>query len=72
MLKLIILRCLSISIKDPLDQFNIKIMLSVGGDLLAKLHIYLTNIGLYLILVTFIIIIVYTVATNYNITTPNS
>lgn len=72
MLKLIILRCLSISIKDPLDQFNIKIMLSVGGDLLAKLHIYLTNIGLYLILVTFIILIVYTVATNYNITIPNS
>ena len=63
---------INIILRDPLDQFMIKNLLSIGGEVLANLQVSLTNIGLYLILTTFIILILYTVATNYNLTVPNS
>ena len=59
-------------IKSPLDQFIIKNLLSIDADLLANLHISLTNIGLYLVITTLIIFMLYTVATNYNISIPNN
>ncbi|KAH0446299.1 hypothetical protein IEQ34_024874 [Dendrobium chrysotoxum] len=38
---------------------------------LGNLHLSLTNIGLYLIITTFIIFMYYLLATNYNVATPN-
>ena len=46
-------------------------LFSLKADILDNVLISLTNIGLYLIITTFIIIILYTVATNYNISIPN-
>ena len=38
------------SISSPLDQFEIRNLLSINAPILGNLHISLTNIGLYLIL----------------------
>jgi F-type H+-transporting ATPase subunit a len=56
---------------SPLDQFTIRNLFSIKADLLGNLQISLTNIGLYLIITSFIIFILYTLATNYDLTTPN-
>ena len=56
---------------SPLDQFIIRNLFSVKGDLLANMQISLTNIGLYLFITTFIVFMYYLLATNYNILTPN-
>ena len=56
---------------SPLDQFIIRNLFSLKADLLANIQISLTNLGLYLILATFIIFVMYTVATNYNLSIPN-
>lgn len=56
---------------SPLDQFTIRNLFSVKADLLANIQISLTNIGLYFIIASFIIFMLYTLATNYDITTPN-
>ena len=56
---------------SPLDQFVIRNLFSIKADLLANLQLSLTNIGLYLIITTFIIFMYYFLATNYNISTPN-
>lgn len=57
---------------SPLDQFIIRDLFSIKGDLLANTQISLTNIGLYLIITTFLIFIMFTLATNYNLSIPNS
>lgn len=57
---------------SPLDQFTIRNLFSIKGDLLANIQISLTNIGLYLLIATFLIFMYYLLATNYNILTPNS
>jgi len=56
---------------SPLDQFTIRNLFSLKADLLGNLQISLTNIGLYLIITSFIIFMLYSLATNYEITTPN-
>lgn len=56
---------------SPLDQFIIRDLFSLKADLLANLQISLTNMGLYLIITTIIIFMFYSLATNYDITTPN-
>jgi len=58
--------------QSPLDQFVIRDLFSIKGDLLDNIQISLTNIGLYLLITTFIIFMYYLLATNYNILTPNS
>lgn len=58
--------------QSPLDQFIIRNLFSVKGDLLANIQISLTNIGLYLLITTFLVFMYYLLATNYNILTPNS
>jgi F-type H+-transporting ATPase subunit a len=58
--------------KSPLDQFTIRNLVSIKADLLSNLQISLTNIGLYLIITTIIIFMLYILATNYNIVTPNN
>ena len=58
--------------KSPLDQFTIRNLLSIKLDLLGNIQLSLTNIGLYLIITTIIIFMMYILATNYNIVTPNN
>ena len=50
----------------------IRNLFSLKGDLLANIQISLTNIGLYLLITTFIVFMFYLLTTNYNISTPNS
>jgi len=57
---------------SPLDQFIIRNLFSVKGDLLANIQISLTNIGLYIIITTIIIFSYYVLTTNYDISTPNN
>lgn len=57
---------------SPLDQFTIRNLVSVKGDILGNINISFTNMGLYLLITTFIIIMLYLLATNYNLTTPNN
>ena len=63
---------LPIWFKSPLDQFIIRNLFSFKADLLANTQISLTNIGLYLIIATTIIFVIFMVATNYNIAIPNA
>ena len=57
---------------SPLDQFTIRNLFSIKADILGNLQLSLTNIGLYLLITTSIIFMFYLLATNYNLTTPNS
>ncbi len=56
--------------QSPLDQFTIRNLFSIKGDILGNIQISLTNIGLYLIITTFIIFMYYLLATNYDKATP--
>jgi len=53
-------------IPSPLDQFEIRNLISLDAPILSNLHISLTNIGLYLIIGTFLILSMNVLATNYN------
>ena len=53
-------------ITSPLDQFEIRNLLSLDAPILANIHISLTNIGLYLTVGTFLIFSLKVLATNYN------
>ena len=65
-------KCTLIWNQSPLDQFIIRNLFSIKGDLLTNIQISLTNIGLYLLITTFIVFMYYLLATNYNKLTPNS
>lgn len=51
---------------SPLDQFEIRNLLSLDAPILGNLHISLTNIGFYLIIGAFFILILNILSTNYN------
>jgi len=53
-------------VTSPLDQFEIRDLLSLDAPILGNLHLSLTNIGLYLTLGTFFILTLNMLATNYN------
>ena len=53
-------------VTTPLDQFEIRNLLSLDAPILGNLHISLTNIGLYLTIGTIIILGLNLLATNYN------
>jgi F-type H+-transporting ATPase subunit a len=53
-------------ISSPLDQFEIRNLLSLDAPILANIHISLSNIGLYLIVGMFLILSLNVLATNYN------
>lgn len=53
-------------ISSPLDQFEIRNLLSIDAPILANIHISLTNIGLYLTVGMFLILSLNILATNYN------
>jgi F-type H+-transporting ATPase subunit a len=53
-------------VSSPLDQFEIRNLLSIDAPVLANIHLSLTNIGLYLTIGTFLILSMNILATNYN------
>ncbi len=57
--------------QSPLDQFTIRNLFSIKGDIIGNIQISLTNIGLYLIITTFILFMYYLLATNYDKATPH-
>lgn len=59
-------------ITSPLDQFEIRNLLSLNAPILANLHISLTNIGLYLMIGGFFALTLNILATNYNKVVSNS
>jgi F-type H+-transporting ATPase subunit a len=59
-------------IASPLDQFEIRDLLSLNASILGNLNISLTNIGLYLTIGTFLILLLNIAGTNYNKIVSNS
>ena len=55
-----------IEITSPLDQFEIRDLISLDAPLLANIHFSLTNIGLYLTIGGFLVLAINLLATNYN------
>jgi F-type H+-transporting ATPase subunit a len=53
-------------ITSPLDQFEIRDLVSLNAPIFGNLHISLTNIGLYLILGVLITLTLHILAINYN------
>ena len=51
---------------SPLDQFEIRDLLSLDAPILGNLHISITNIGLYLIIGVFFILTLSLLSINYN------
>ena len=51
---------------SPLSQFEIRDLLSLDAPVLGNLHISITNIGLYLVLGAFFILVLNLLSTNYN------
>ena len=63
---------LELSIFSPLDQFEIRDLLSLDAPILANLHLSITNIGLYLTITAAICLALNFLATNYNKVTANN
>jgi len=59
-------------ITSPLDQFEIRNLLSLDAPVLANLHLSLTNIGLYLTMAGIIIFGLSVLTTNYNKVVSNN
>ena len=57
---------LFLEVNSPLDQFEIRDLLSIDAPILGNLHISITNIGLYLMLGGFFILTLNLLSTNYN------
>ena len=53
-------------ITSPLDQFEIRNLLSLEAPILGNLHIYISNIALYLTLAAFLTYILNVLTNNYN------
>lgn len=53
-------------ILSPLDQFEIRDLISLNAPIFGYLHISITNIGLYLIIAGFFISAINLLSTNYN------
>jgi F-type H+-transporting ATPase subunit a len=51
---------------SPLDQFEIRNLLSLDAPILGNLHLSVTNIGLYLTIGTLLVLTLNILATNYN------
>lgn len=54
------------NVNSPLDQFDIRNLISLDAPILLDLHLSFTNIGLYLSLGTFVILSLNLIATNNN------
>ena len=51
---------------SPLDQFEIRDLLSIDAPIINNFHISITNIGYYLILAGLFILVVNLLSTNFN------
>ena len=58
--------------RSPLDQFEIRDLLNIDAPILGYLHLSLTNIGLYLIIGTFLAFMLNVLATNYSKVVSNN
>nr|AXR86910.1 ATP synthase F0 subunit 6 [Usnea subfusca] len=58
--------------RSPLDQFEIRDLLSLDAPILANLHLSITNIGLYLTITAAICLALSFLTTNYNKVTANN
>ena len=57
---------------SPLDQFEVRDLFSLNANLLGNIHLSLTNIGLYISISIFLILIYSLLATNNNKIIPNN
>jgi hypothetical protein len=53
-------------VASPLDQFEIKNLISLDLNILGNIQISLTNIGLYLTISAILVLSLNLLATNYN------
>ena len=51
---------------SPLNQFEIKDLISMDAPILGNIHLSITNIGLFLIIVVFFMLALNLLSTNYN------
>lgn len=65
-------KSLFLEISSPLDQFEVRNLLSLDAPILANLHISITNIGLYLTIGTLVVLTLNLLATNYNKVVSNN
>ena len=63
---------LFLNIISPLDQFEVRNLLSLEAPILGNLSISLTNIGLYLTIGGYLIFIMSLLSTNSNKLVPNA
>jgi len=54
------------NIQSPLSQFEIRDLFSLDAPVLGNLHISITNIGLYLTIGAFFLLVINLLSTNYN------
>ena len=59
-------------IASPLDQFEVRDLLSLDAPILANLHFSITNIGLYLTIAAFLTLALNILAINYNKVVANN
>jgi F-type H+-transporting ATPase subunit a len=59
-------------IPSPLDQFEIRNLLSLDAPILGNLHVSITNIGLYLTIGGFLVLALNVLSTNYNKVVSNN
>jgi F-type H+-transporting ATPase subunit a len=57
---------------SPLDQFEIRDLLSIKANVLGNIQLSLTNMGLYLLIALTIILVLHLASTNFNNVTPNN
>ena len=60
------------SISSPLDQFEVRNLLSINAPILGNVQVSLTNIGLYLTMGAFIALTVSLLSNNYNKVVSNN
>jgi hypothetical protein len=53
-------------IQSPLDQFEVRDLLTLDAPILGNLHLSITNIGMYLTIAAFITFSITILATNFN------
>jgi F-type H+-transporting ATPase subunit a len=58
-------------ITTPLDQFEIRDLISIGAPIFADIHISLTNISFYLIICFLILLNFNLISNNLNRLVPN-
>jgi len=58
--------------RSPLDQFEIRDLFNIDAPILGYLHLSITNIGMYLIIASFLAFLINILATNYSKVVSNN